>query len=250
MTLAHTVDGAGPPVVLLHAGVADSRMWDPQLPGLTAAGYRVVRCDLPGFGATPPPGRVFSPAGQVAALLDELTVGRASIVGASFGGAVAQQLAADRPDLAHCLTLVCSAFPGEPGDTQAETFDTRETELLEAGDLDAAAELNATMWLGPAADAPTRAAVISMQRHAFDVQRAAGGLQADIDDVDPARLSVPTLVISGAHDFTRLRTAAAHRAAAMPHARHVELDWAGHLPSMERPATFTPLLLDFLTACR
>jgi pimeloyl-ACP methyl ester carboxylesterase len=50
--LHHTVEGAGPTVVLLHAGVADSRMWAAQRPAL-ATGHTVVTCDLRGYGETP-----------------------------------------------------------------------------------------------------------------------------------------------------------------------------------------------------
>jgi len=45
-------DGAGPPLILLHAGIADHRAWDAMVPPLAAAGYRVIRFDVRGFGAS------------------------------------------------------------------------------------------------------------------------------------------------------------------------------------------------------
>ncbi len=75
MLIAHVVAGEGYAVVLLHSGVCDRRMWDPQWPALTER-FRVVRPDLRGFGESPlGPGR-FSHTDDVDALLDHLDVDR------------------------------------------------------------------------------------------------------------------------------------------------------------------------------
>ena len=74
-TLHHAVDGAGPTVLLLHAGVADLRMWDAQVADLVDAGYTAVRCDLRGFGGSGlEPGASYADAEDVLALLEELGV--------------------------------------------------------------------------------------------------------------------------------------------------------------------------------
>ena len=62
MTLSHDVAGEGPAVVLLHSGVCDRRMWEPQWRPLVEAGYRVVRCDFRGFGDSPVADRPYSEA--------------------------------------------------------------------------------------------------------------------------------------------------------------------------------------------
>lgn len=86
MTLSHDVAGHGPVVVLLHSSVCDRRMWDDQWKALTDAGHRVVRCDFRGFGDTPAEAvHPYRDADDVLALLDTLGVGRAALVGASFG---------------------------------------------------------------------------------------------------------------------------------------------------------------------
>jgi pimeloyl-ACP methyl ester carboxylesterase len=69
-------------------------------------------------------------------------------------------------------------------------------------------------------------------------------------DLNPELVPQPTLVVSGAHDFTWFTQIAEHLAATMPQARHVALPWAGHLPSLERPAEITDLLLDVLGSSR
>jgi 3-oxoadipate enol-lactonase len=96
--LHHRVEGSGPTVVLLHAGVADLRMWDAQVAELVP-GHSVVRCDLRGYGHTPlEPGVSYSDAGDVLALLEELGVERFALVAASYGGWVALQVATAVPE--------------------------------------------------------------------------------------------------------------------------------------------------------
>src|SRR4029453_13758287 len=80
--------GSGPPVVLLHAGVADRRMWAAIVPVL-AERYRVLAPDLPGYGDAPLSPGPFSNASEVLAFLDDQDIAHASLVGASFGGRVA-----------------------------------------------------------------------------------------------------------------------------------------------------------------
>ena len=80
------------PVVLLHAGVCDHRMWDGVVPALHDAGRKVVAPDLRGFGSRPLGLAPFSHAGDVLSLLDGLGAERADVVGASFGGRVALEV--------------------------------------------------------------------------------------------------------------------------------------------------------------
>jgi 3-oxoadipate enol-lactonase len=82
-------DRAGPrsdlPVVLLHAGIADRRMWDPLWSAL-AVEHDVVRLDLRGFGeSTTRPRGMLSPVDDVLDTLAEVGIDRSHLVGASFG---------------------------------------------------------------------------------------------------------------------------------------------------------------------
>jgi len=247
MTLAYDVAGSGPTVLLLHSTVCDRRMWDPQVPALVDAGFRPVRADLRGFGDTPMPDGPFNNARDVVDLLDLVGAGRVAVVAASGGGRVGQEIAARWPGRVSALVLVATALAGHEAGAELSAFDEREEALLEAGDVDAATELNVTTWLGPHADEATRAAVRKMQRHAFDVQLAPAPDVEPIDvEYDVAEIAAPTLLISGDHDLPDFREIAVELAGRLPDARHVPLDWAGHLPSMERPDAFNTLLVDFL----
>ena len=86
-----------------------------------------------------------------------------------------------------------------------------------------------------------------MQRQAFEIQLAAGDdAEFEPREVDPGAIEAPTLVISGGRDLSHFRQVAAELSDRIPEAEHVELDWAGHLPSLERPDPVRELILEQL----
>ena len=246
------------PVVLLHAGIADRRMWDPLWPAL-AAERDVVRLDLRGYGeSTTRPRGMLSPVDDVLDTLAEVGIDRSHLVGASFGAAVAVEAALTRPQQVASLLL---SPPG--GSLIAEltpdlrAFIETETAALARGDLDATVEVNFTCWVdGRGRDAgdvdpAVRDLVRLMQRRAFDVT-------ADWDDIeerelDPAPLDrlteirVPTLVLVESLDLEAIHAAAQQVANGIAGARLVTWPKTAHLPSMERSDDFLALLRDWLT---
>lgn len=257
--LAH--DRAGPtgdlPLVLLHAGVADRRMWDPQWEALTDR-RDVVRPDLRGFGgSTERPDGPLSPHRDVLDLLDRLGVARAHLVGASYGAGVAVDLALTAPDRVASLLLAApggSLIPEMTDDLRA--FATAENAALGADDLDAAVEANLATWVdGPGqdpgrVDPAVRALVGEMQRRAFEL--TADWDDVDEDELDPPALErlgdvgVPTLLLGGALDLEAIDRAAVAVLAGVHGARQVVWPDVAHLPSLERPDAFLALLLDWL----
>jgi 3-oxoadipate enol-lactonase len=234
-------------LVLVHSTVCDRRMWDPQWPVLAEAGYRVVRGDFRGFGDTPAADRPYTDAGDVTDLMDALDIGRAALIGSSYGGRVVVEIAARWPDRVTAMALICAGLPGHEPSPELRTFWERETELLEAGDVSAAVDLNVATWLGPQASPHTREQVRAMQQRAFDLQLAASDeVEMPSAEVDLSAVRAPCLALSGGHDLPDFREIAASLPGLFPAARHVELPWAGHLPSLERPAEVTPLLVGFL----
>ncbi len=245
-SLHHLVEGSGPVVVLLHAGVADLRMWDAQAVAL-ATDHRVVRCDFRGFGRSPvAAGEAYCDAEDVIALLDELEVETFALVGASHGGGVALQVASAVPERVTRLVLLAASAPLLEPTASVRAFGAEEDRLLEAGDVSGATELNVRTWLGPEADAAATELVHEMQRRAFDVQLAAGNADGYEIDVVIDRLTMPVWVVFGAHDLDFFGATARELARQIPDARLVELPWAGHLPSLERPDETTALLREAL----
>jgi len=252
---------AGPkgdvPIVLIHAGVADRRMWEPLWPPLTA--HRdVVRLDLRGFGesVTRPRGALF-PVADVFDTLAELEISRCHLVGASFGAGVAVEVALTQPQQVDSLLLVA---PG--GSLIAEiTPDLRmfieaERAELARNDWDGAAQANVTWWVdGPHrgsgdVDPAVRDLVRQMQRRVFEV--TAGWGDVEEAELDPpaldrlAEIRIPTLVLVGALDLQAVHDAARRVTERIAGARRVDWPGTAHLPSLERPDDFLALLRDWL----
>jgi pimeloyl-ACP methyl ester carboxylesterase len=145
------------------------------------------------------------------------------------------------------MALICAGLPGHEPSPELRALGAREDELLEAGDVAAAVDLNVNAWLGPEASPQAREQLREMQQRAFDLQLAAtGDFELPPAEVDLSAVRAPCLALSGAHDLPDFREIAASLPALFPDARHVELPWAGHLPSLERPGEVTSLLVGFL----
>ena len=254
--LHYEVVGEGSPVVLVHAGIADSRMWDPQWETFSRA-HRVVRYDLRGFGRSPlAPGR-YSPPADLIALLDELALGPATFVGASMGGGISLQVAVARPDLVSALVLVGSGVRGHDWSEHVTQSWEEEEAAFERGDLDAAVEVNLRTWVdGPhrspgEVDPEVRRKVGEMQRRALDLY-VEGGADAEEEalvlDIGErlGEISVPTLVLVGELDVADMHTVADRLEQEIPGARRATIEGVAHVPSMERPAEFDELVLGFL----
>jgi pimeloyl-ACP methyl ester carboxylesterase len=242
--------GAGPAVVLIHAGVADSRMWDPQWAAWQTR-FALTRLDLRGFGRSGPPLGSFSHARDVLAVLDAAGIARARLVGASFGGLVALDVAAAHPERVAALVLADPPLPRHPWSEEMRGFFMAEETALEAGDLDAATEVNVEFWAGAAAE-PVRAAVREQQLDAFRLQVGAEADDELLTEDLPAALAtlgVPALVVTGEHDKADFQAIADRLAATLPDARRAIVASAGHLPSLEQPAAFDEFVLPFLEGC-
>lgn len=248
---------SGVPVVLIHAGIADRRMWDPLWAQLTSA-RSAVRLDLRGFGeSTIEPRGEWSHAADVIETLRHLGVGRAHLVGASFGAGVAVEVALTAPELVESL-LLCP-----PGGSLLATltpdlkrFFEAERDALARDDLDAAVEANVDAWVvGPrrgasAVDPGVIAAVRTMQRRAFDVTASWQGDAPELELEPPAldrlsEITARTLVLIGGHDLETTDDAAARVIDGIAGARRIEWPDVAHLPSLENPQAFLDLLLDW-----
>jgi 3-oxoadipate enol-lactonase len=242
--------GEGPAVMLVHAGIADRRMWSAYLPWLADEGWHAIAPDLPGFGDHVPAADSPAPWDFLSDVLDELGVERAVLVGNSFGGAVALRLAVTAPERVRALALISAPAPGMTPSAQLEQAWTAETEAMERGDVDGAVDAVLAAWLAPDAPADLRELVATMQRRAFELDPE-GTLPEAADPVDehPERLrdvAVPALVAVGESDMPDFAWSARALAEALPHASHHVIAGAGHLAPLETPDAFRDLLTGFL----
>lgn len=255
MVLPHDDQGAGPVILLLHAGVADRRMWSEQLKPLVVAGYRVIALDLPGFGEAPMAVEQDAPWLDVLETLDWLGVKRVALVGNSFGGLVAQRIAVLAPARLWALVLVSSPDDAlDPSPRLRAAWEAEEA-ALEMEDLDSAVQSVIETWTLPAASARLRLRVARMKRRAYELQAQDGQTPEGPDPLerDPgalARLELPTLVTCGEHEMSDFQEAAERLAATIPGARSTVIAGAGHLAPIERPKAFRDALLGFLEQAR
>src|ERR1700674_1474079 len=138
--------GFGFPVMFLHAGVADSRMWEPQAAGL-AKHFDVIAADRRGYGDSELPAEPWSPVADVLALMDALGLRDAPhIVGCSIGGMLAIDFALEHPERVSKLVLVGSGVRGVQEYAKYSHLYAEVMAAEEARDMVALNEAEAPLW--------------------------------------------------------------------------------------------------------
>jgi 3-oxoadipate enol-lactonase len=257
--IAYDDEGSGEPIVLVHAGVADRRMWS-GLAAELAREHRVIRHDTRGAGETLPPTGPWAHHTDLLHLLDELLVGRAHVIGASMGAGIAVEAALARPEAVASLVLAApggALFGSAPASLRS--LWAAEVAALDRGDLDGAVEVNLRGWVdGPhrrpeVVDAEVRRWVGEMQRGAFELPEWDPEAVPEHELDPPAverlhELRCPVLVVVGAGDDPAVLETAERIANAAPRARLVVWPDVAHMLTLERPAEFAALVRDFLRA--
>lgn len=248
--------GSGRAVVLIHAGIADCRMWDAQFAAF-AERYRVVRYDHRGYGQSSMPAGEYALRDDLRELLRALGIERATLIGTSMGGGVALDCTLAHPDVVEALVLVGSGLGGsEPSDYLREQW-RLIGEAMERDGIDAANELELRLWIDGQGRTPDqidpalRERVREMNRAvlAREEENDALGQPQRLDPPAIGRLgevAVPTLVIVGDRDVPTIVETAERLATGIAGARKVVLPNVSHLPPMEHPEEFNRLVLGFL----
>ncbi len=247
----HEAAGSGPAVVLLHAGIADLRMWERQMSPFVAAGYRVVRFDGRGFGRSPDPTEPFSMVEEIGEVMSGLGIERAMLVGCSLGGTLALEFGLAYPERVAALVLVASGLLGFdwPPDPRREAAD----EAAAAGDFDRAASLAMEVW-APLRTDPEVDALI--RRMVFDNAKVDAlpdelFLMPEKRAIDHlADITAPTLIVEGDTDDPAIAQIASLLSAGIPNAEHVVIPNADHLVPLRNAEAFNREVLGFLAqAC-
>ncbi|GHO85844.1 alpha/beta fold hydrolase [Dictyobacter formicarum] len=253
--LYYEVAGQGEPLLLIHAGVADHRMWDEQFSAF-AQHYRTIRYDLRGSGQSPYPAGPFAYYEDPTELLKSLGIEKAHVVGISFGGRIALDFTLTHPEMVKSLVLVAPSVGGTQPSELVKKFAEEEEAYLERGDLDAATELNLRMWVdGPQrtpeqVDAQVRERVRVMQRHAFTVPVPEGAENLALQPPAITRLSevrVPTLVVVGDYDIPDKLELSQQLTDQIADAQLVVIPGVAHMVNMEQPEQLNQAVLSFLT---
>lgn len=248
--------GAGSPIVLLHAGIVDSRAWEALTPFLLDAGHRVLAFDRRGTGASTTEDVEFSNRADTVAVLDAVGLGRAALVGNSIGGQVALDTAIEYPDRVAALVTIGSIVPDHwPGMTPEEEAAEAELERADdTGDPDAIADADVRMWVDGPGQAPDRVRgeirelVREMDRAINEPGRQSGRpirLQPPASE-QLERLTMPVLAVCGELDFSYLLEATEFLAASAPDARATIMPGVAHLPGLEAPEELAARITAFL----
>jgi pimeloyl-ACP methyl ester carboxylesterase len=251
----YAVQGEGPALVLIHAGIAHLGMWEAQIPACTPH-FQVIRHDVRGFGLTPDPAGKYTDHDDLKALLDHLGVKRAHLLGISNGGRIAIDFAVSYPDMVEKLVLVAPGLGGYKG--EEDTFEKHMYEeydkALEAGDKALAAEYEARVWVdGPRrkpedVDPVFRKRALELIRYTVDL--GIGDGEGDIARPPAAErmadIQAPTLLILGEEDVDFLVGVAEALEVGIPNLKRVSMPGTAHLPPMEKADEFNRIVLDFL----
>jgi len=251
-------DGEGPPVVLVHSAIVDQRSWDPVVPFLAGAGYRVLRYDVRGYGRSTTDDVEFSHRADLLAVLDAREIQRCAVVGNSRGAMIALDTVLEVPDRFVGFVWVGGGIggfdSGEPTPEELALFE--EADAAESrGDVEALADLEVRIWVDgvgqPVDRVPEsiREAVREMDRPLLTPGRVFGR-PLPLDPPADTRLSelrLPILVVAGALDTSGTLAAARRLAVATGRARLVTLRNVAHLVGMEAPERLAALIVQLLS---
>jgi 3-oxoadipate enol-lactonase len=245
--------GAGEPLILLHAGVADSRMWEPQVAAF-AQHFDVITPDIRGYGESDLPAAEWNPRADVLELMDRLQLQRAHLVGCSIGGGFVLDFALDHPDRASKIVLVGPGVGGVEEDPNHKDLYAEAEAAYETKDVGVMNEADMRLWLdGPYrpkgyVKEPLRSLFLEMNRKNLEVDWSA----APTTKLEPPAaqrlqdVTAPTLVIVGDKDVAPIVEVCDLLVSSIPGAHKAVIQDAAHLPNLEHPEEFNRLVLDFL----
>jgi len=223
--------GAGPAVILTHGGMGNAGNFGHQVPALVNAGYRVIAIDSRGHGRSGwdgTPFTYFQFAEDVLAVLDQLGIERAAVVGWSDGACTGLALAKAHPErVAGVFFFACNvdaggAWPFKMTDVISNCLARHRKDYA---------------TLSPA---PERFDMMSAA-----LQEMQGG-QPNYSSADLGAISVPVTVAWAAKDEFIRPEHSRHIAGAIPNARLVELPMVSHFAPVQRPSVFNRAVLEFL----
>jgi pimeloyl-ACP methyl ester carboxylesterase len=245
--------GAGTPVVLLHAFPLDGRMWAPQVEAL-AGSYQVIVPDLRGFGAAGE--QAVEEAGMdlladdVARLLDDRGLDRVVLGGLSLGGYAALAFVRRHADRLGGLLLLDTKASADSEQARADRLRMAERVLAEGTGFLPEAMLPRLLGKTSLAERPELVERVTALIREQDPRAVAGaqrGMAARPDATGAlAGVGVPTLVVHGEEDEIIGPEVGRELAAAIPDARFLLVERAGHLANLEQPELVNEALLDFL----
>jgi len=244
------IEGSGHPLVFIHGGNMDRRMWDEQF-FLFGEYFQVIRYDVRGFGKSTPSKEPYLPGEDLYLLLSHLNILRTHIVGLSLGGTIAIEFAISHPEMVEKLVLVGS---GVGGYQFAEEGIKRQMEIMKVAQ-EKGAKKAVELWLQD----PMMASAMENPYIAAKIrQLCLENLYAYSPDFAPLKSIKPqamhrlkeiqasTLVIVGERDDPEILAIADILEREIPKVKRLDISGVGHIVNMEKPREFNKIVWDFL----
>ena len=255
-SLYYETAGEGPPLVLIHAGFLDSRMWDEQFQ-LFAKDARVIRYDVRGYGRSSRPSKEYSDAEDLLSLLKHLNIESASILGVSNGGRIALDFVSAHPSMVSSLILVS---PGIRGYKSSGPEEDREWEELDKkGDLqdlaigenrmDDAVNMDLEIW-APAQGPTSKGRILEIATANSHIHKnPPNKLQKSPEPPAFTKLNqirTPTTLIVGDQDVKGMQLMTKRLHELIPGSKLSVIGGADHIANMSRPEEFNAIVSSFL----
>lgn len=252
-------DEDAPTIILIHGFISSNLIWSNTLRPLANAGFRVIAPDLPGYGYSDKPAAasytIEEQARAVKRLMDRLGIGHATIVGASYGGAIAATLALDNPERVEKLILVGAVTNDE----------AKKKLLLRISRFPIVGDIVTPLFLGSRwvlrkrmqnmyrrMGKPINERMVAARHHLLETAnthramiRTARNWNAGRVQREASLIRQPTLLVWGDQDDHIPLHHAASLRDSMPNARLIVFRNCGHLPPAEYPEKFVELVADF-----
>ncbi len=252
------VAGSGKALIMIHAGIADSRMWDNEFTCF-AESYQVLRFDMRGCGQSLPVEGEFNIQDDLSGLLAQLGISEPSVLmGCSMGAGLSIDFALSEPERVSALILVGGDAQGLELEAEwpDELFAASE-KAFQAGKTDRVAELDMQIWFDGVGrsrgdvDMAVRAKAYEMARLVSEHELKGIGKHVRESLVKPAaerlhELTMPALVVVGENDLPFLQFAADYLVEHLQSASKEVIPNAAHLPNMEQPELFGARVGGFL----
>lgn len=259
-TIYYEERGSGIPLVLIHAGYLDCRMWDNQMETFSRD-YRAIRYDVRGYGKSSKARGKYSDADDLKQLLDHLGIDKAILVGVSNGGRILLDFAVEYPHRVSAIVPVDFGISGyktsgPDEDKLLEMFpelEEKQRKFLEEGNMEEVAAIDVDLWT-PALSKDVRKFVLQIaieNAHVF----MEDPWKYQVSPEPPAferldKLSMPVLMILGDRDLPAIAFLVKRIHDLVPHSNLVIIDGADHIPSLSKPEKFNEVVGQFLRNLR
>ncbi len=242
------VSGKGPPLICVHGFTTTSEFWKEQVEEFSRD-HLLIRPNLPGHGVSSARAdrdyTIEAFASDIEKLFRHFEIDKATLIGLSMGGTIAQLFAINNPSRLEALVLVGATPHGLGPDVNVDNVLRSIADIGIAKSSQNVIERSFSAKTDPTVVAFAKQEVIQTPEH---VARAAiASLNAADSRAWLASLKVPTLVVVGKEDIITPPAESVQLAELIPSAELSVVEDAGHFPMLERPDVFNPLLRAFLS---